>query len=127
MPLNTTTAHVVNLSLTKYIKSRISLTGSHIALFWINKTQSQINQWVRNRVIEINRLTKKENWFYIDNSNMTADIGTRKEAKVADVLENSTWLNGDNWEKHDKAQFPTKSFHDIRLSQKELRDIMTKL
>ena len=52
---------------------------------------------------------------------MTADIGTRKRAKVADVLENSTWMNGENWPKHDKAQFPTKSFHDIRLSQKELK------
>ena len=25
---------------------------------------------------------------------MTADIGTRRGAKISDVLENSTWING---------------------------------
>ena len=47
-----------------------------------------MKQWVRNRVIEINRLTKRENWYYVNSENMSADIGTRKGATLKDVSEN---------------------------------------
>ena len=48
-----------------------------------------MKQWVRNRGIEINRLANRENWFHIQSENMTADLGTRKGAKIAEVSENS--------------------------------------
>ena len=73
--LNATTGHIVYLSLQKYIKSRIRLTDSQIALFWVNNTQGELKQWVRNRVIGINRLTKREDWYYFESKNMTA-VGT---------------------------------------------------
>ena len=52
--LNTTTGHVVYLAIKDYIKNRISLIDSQIALFWISNCRSQMKQWVRNRLIEIN-------------------------------------------------------------------------
>ena len=75
--LNATTGHIAYLSLKKLIKNRVHLTDSQITLFWINNSKSQMKQWVRNRVIEINRLTNRENWYYVSSENMT-DIGTRK-------------------------------------------------
>ena len=55
--LNATTRHVVHSALRKFIKCCVHLTDSQIALYWINNTKSQMKQWIRNRVIEINRLT----------------------------------------------------------------------
>ena len=103
--LNAITGHIVYLSLEKYVKNRISLTDSQIVLFWINNRHSQLKQWVRNRVIEINRLTKRENWYYIESDNMTADLGTRRGAELSDISENSSWISGQSWSKTDRSLF----------------------
>ena len=97
--LNATTGHIVSSALKKYLKNRVKLTDSQIVMYWINNSQLQLKQWVRNRVIEIHRLTKRENWFYVESKNMTADLGTRKGAKISDVSENSRWVNGEDWAK----------------------------
>ena len=121
--LNATTGHIVNLSLKNFIKNRISLTDSQVALFWISNPEMQLKQWVRNRVIEINRLTDKTKWFYIESCNMTADIGTRAGAKIADVLDGSQWVNGQDWAKYEKKSFPIRSVGDIRLSKEEAKGL----
>ena len=118
--LNATTGHVTYVALRNYIKSRVHLTDSQIVLFWLNNTKSHVKQWVRNRVVEINRLTNKENWFYIESQNMTADLGTRKGVKIEDISENSSWLNGPEWAKKEE-QFPIKSSHEIKLSKEDVK------
>ena len=117
--LNATTGHIAKLSLKDQITSRISLTDSQVTLFWIMSTQSQLKQWVRNRVIEINRLTDKKDWYYIDSKNNMADIATRRGAKISDVSEGSVWVSGHDWAKLDRDQFPVKSANDIRMSQEQ--------
>ena len=104
------------MALREYIKTRIHLTDSQIALFWINNTTSQMKQWVRNRVIEINRLTSRENWFYIETANMMADLGTRKGAEIVDISANSSWCNGLDWAKTDIECFPIRSVNEIKLT-----------
>ena len=81
------------------------MTDSQITLFWINNNISQMKQWVRNRVIKINCLTNRENWYYVSSENMTADIGTRKGATMEDVSENSLWQNGHDWAILEKRTF----------------------
>ena len=120
--LNASTSHVVNLALDKYVKNRVSLTDSQIVLYWINNPQLQLKQWVRNRVIEINCLTQKENWFYVESRNMTADVGTRRGVKLSDILENSTWVKGENWAKYDRAQFPIKRFDELKLRKEDFEN-----
>ena len=95
--LNASTGHVVNLALGEFIKNSVSLTDSQIVLFWINNFKLQLKQWVRNRIVEIHRLTKPENWYYIDSKNNIADLGTKKGSKLSDVLDNSVWVNGHKW------------------------------
>ena len=93
MVLTATTGHIVSLSLAKYLKSRICLTDSQIALYWINNTTSPLKPWVRNRVIEVNRLSNPKNWYHIDSKNNTADIGTRRGVKFSDGSDESPWVN----------------------------------
>ena len=72
-------------------------------------------------MIEINWLKKRENWFYIGSGNMTADLGTRKGVKIADVSENSSWINGQEWAKTDRRDFPIKSYDEVRLSKDDIK------
>ena len=58
--MNATTGHVVKLSFGSYHKKCTKLTDSQVVLHWINDTDGVLKQWLRNRVIEINRLSNKK-------------------------------------------------------------------
>ena len=58
-----------------------------MVLHWLNNKKAHLKQWVRNRVIEINRLADCNLWRYIDSKNNIADIGIRKGIKLQDVAE----------------------------------------
>ena len=119
--LNASTGHVVKASLGDFIKNRISLTDSQIVLYWINNSKLQLKQWVRNRIIEINRLTDRENWYYIESKNNITDLGTKKGAKLSDVSVDSVWVNGPNWAKGDRNKFPIQSYNNLKLSKDEIK------
>ena len=125
--LNATTGHIVALSLLDLIKDRVCLIDSQVALFWILSTHSQLKQWVRNRVVEILRLTVKDYWYYIDSKNNMADIATRRGAKLLDVGDGSVWITGHDWAKLSKDQFPIKSAYDIKMSQDINQDFSVEL
>ena len=107
--LNAHKGEVVKRSFYQNHKKHFKLTDSQITLYWIHSNQKPLKQWVRNRVIEIRRFTKPDNWMFVQSKNMIADIGTRKGSKITDVDQNSTWINGFSWMRLDENQFPTKS------------------
>jgi len=74
--INTHTGEVVHRSFRKYWKEAVKLTDSQIVLHWINNNNRPLKQWVRNRVIEIQRFTKPLDWKYVQSADMIADIGT---------------------------------------------------
>ena len=125
--LNATTGHIVYLSLKDYIKDRISLIDNQIVLYWINNRRSELKSWVRNRVVEVTRLTNREKWFFIDTENNISDLGTRKGAKMTDVDQNSPWINGPEWAKGDVSEFPIKSVKEIKLSSDEIEHYKAEL
>ena len=96
-------------------------TDSQVALSWISNEQLRLKQWTRNRVIEINRLTDKNEWKYIESKNMMADFGTRRGAKLEDVLDESSWVCGFEWASLEREKFPVKSFQDIKLDSDDLQ------
>ena len=117
--LTASIGHVVYISLKEFIKKRIHLTDSQIALFQISNVKIPQKQWVRFRSIEINRLTDSSRWAFIDSENNMADIGTRKGAKIEDVCEGSVWMNGYSWASLPESEFPIKSVHEIKLSAQD--------
>ena len=54
--MNAAMGHVVKISFGKFHKGHTKLTDSQVALHWINTYKSELLLWVRNKVIEINRL-----------------------------------------------------------------------
>ena len=117
--LNASTGNVVKLSVGKYFKC-IKLTDSQIVLHWISNSTLTMKQWVRNRIIEINRLTAPDDWRYVKSSDMIADLGNRKGTSMEDVSESSLWINGYPWMRRDEKVFPTKSVKEIKLTGEEV-------
>ena len=125
--LNATTGHIIYLSLDQFITDRIHLVDNQIVLFWINNRKSELKQWPRNRVIEATRLSDRKAWFYVDSKNNPADLGTRKGAKISDISEGSVWMNGFDWMREERSEFPVKSVDDLKLSDDELKDYQAEL
>ena len=121
--LNATTGHVVKLALGDMHKKCWKLTDSQVALFWISCTRAALDVWVRNRVIEINRLANAELWSYVMSRDMCADLGTRKGARIEDVSPESEWICGREWMKGAEADFPLKTVGELVLEAAELSDI----
>ena len=81
-----------------------------------------LKMWVRNRVIEINRLTVLSSWRYVGRKDNIADLGTRKGAKVSDVMPDSSWIRGYPWMRQPEEHFPLKKYEEICLSDREKGD-----
>ena len=54
--LNAATRHILSLQMPSYHKKATKLTDSMVALHCIGSTHTVLKLWVRNRVVEINRL-----------------------------------------------------------------------
>ena len=117
--LNASTGHVVRKSLAKWHKKCINLTDSQVVLHWLNCTKLALKKWVRNRVVEILRLTMLIDWRYVRSEDNVTDIGTRKGAKISDVGPDSPWARGFRWMSDDESEFPLKTVDDIILSNKD--------
>ena len=114
--------HIVKLSLGDRIKRTWKITDSQVALFWINCTRSVLKLWVRNRVVEVNRLTDIKSWRYVEGKDNPADIGTRRGATIADVSPGSIWDRGHDWMSKAEEEFPLKTVSELVLSAAELQE-----
>ena len=82
-----------------------------------------LKQWLRNKDVEINRLTDRNSWKYVLSKDMIANLGMRKGAKMADISEGSTWVNGLPWMHLEKSSFPVLSVQEIKLSKNDVEFI----
>ena len=119
---NAYTGEVVKRSFKKLHKQAIKFTDSQVTLFWISNDEKPLKQCTRNRVIEIQRFTNKEQWMYFESEDMIADIGTRKGVLLADVNQDSTWVNGYLWMKLGSSHFPMLSVNEIKLNEEERKE-----
>ena len=121
--LNAATGHVVKMSFGKFHKGHIKLTDSQVALYWISTFKAELLLWVRNRVIEINRLAPMVFWRYVRSKDNIADMGTRKGSTIEDIGPESEWINGKPWMKLPVEEFPLLTVEEIKLSATELDDL----
>ena len=97
------------------------LTDSQVTLHWINSSRSALKLWVRNRVVEINRLADARLWRYVESKDMCADLGTRKGAGSVDVQPDSEWICGRNWMRGSETNFQMKTVADLALDAAALQ------
>ena len=119
--LNTHTGEVVKQALQSKHDGWTKLTDSQIVLHWIHNDEIKLKPFVHNRVVEIQRFTNPNDWFYVQTDQMLADIATRRGASLQDVNSQSRWINGDDWMK--QKDLPIKSVRDIILNLTEINEI----
>ena len=119
--VNSHTGEVVKRSFRHLHKCRVKLTDSQVVIYWIN--DKPVNQWVRNRVVEIQRFSKPEEWKYVQACDMIADLGTRPVKDLRLVSQESEWINGYSWIKRKQSDFPTKSIKEIKLTQNDIIEL----
>ena len=120
--MNAATGFVVQKALGSYHKGSIKISDSMVALHWIASTVRRLKQFIRTLVIETNRLCDVSLWRYVESSNMPADLGTRKGATIADVDQNSNWINGLPWMRDAEEDFPTLTVEELTLNQQDLAE-----
>ena len=114
--MNAATGHTVKKALGNFHKRSIKFSDSLVALHWISNERTSLKTWVRNRVIEINRLCNIDDWKHVKSGDMIADLGTRQTAKLSDIMEDGLWTNGYPWMSQPECNFPAKSIQDIKLT-----------
>ena len=119
--LNTHSGKIVQRAFGDHHDKHLKFSDSQIVLFWIKNSDKPLNQWVRNRVIDIRRFTDAQDWYYVDSSNMIADLGTRRNAlSIDDVGPNSTWINGFHWMTLHVDDMPIKSMSRLQLTNEQI-------
>ena len=114
--LNTYTGEIARRSFKKYHKNAIKLTDNTACLFWITNDEKPLDQWIRNRVIEVLRFTSVSQWFYVNSEDNLAYIGTRRGVSIKDVDASSKWFNGLPWMQLDYSEFPIMNPDEVRLN-----------
>ena len=67
-------------------------------LCWITSEQLRLNEFHRNRVVQVRRGVELENIYHVKTDLLVADVGTRPDkVKVEDVMTGSRWHNGEDW------------------------------
>ena len=117
--LNASTAFVVQKSLAKWYKKSVYICDSQVALHWIHCTKLALKMWVRNRVVEVTRLSNLSDWRYVKREDNVSDLGTRKGAKLSDVGPESAWSRGLPWMSCDESEFPLETIEELTLSNNE--------
>ena len=114
--LSYTTRMVLGNQVTDYIH----VIDSSIVLFWIMADSRPLQVAVRNRVIEIRRLTDLQKWYHVESENNIADIGTRY-AEIKDVDKDSEWQKGKLWMSESFNQMPIRTSTEITMNAEERR------
>lgn len=92
------------------LKKEVEIKGSRMwldsktALWWINN-RGEWKQFVRQRVNEILRITRKEDWAHCPGEQNPADVGSRGEL-ASRLKENKLWWRGPAWLSGPKEEWP---------------------
>lgn len=112
--VNAHTGEVVRRALTKHQKRRMMFSDSQVALHWFTNDSRVLKQWVRNRCIEVRRLSDLTSWRFVRSEHNIADIGTRRCVSMEVISSDSTWINGFEWMKEDRASFPCMTVEELK-------------
>ena len=74
-----------------------------------------------NRQAECLGYTKIPQWFHIRSEDNIADLGTKMNARVEDINEDSNWQNGHPWMRRPREEWPiTQKVSDAEVPKEAL-------
>jgi hypothetical protein len=121
-------ASVITAKLMRYVQRELSLpdeghsywTDSMVALAWIKSNPNKWKQWVGNRVMYIQELSKPEMWHYCPTKENPADLPSRGMTFM-DFNSSILWKHGPEWLKKDESFWPIqpKSYEEDSILANE--------
>ena len=75
----------------------VHVIDSMCTLATLRKETAALRPWMGHRVEEILDTTSVDQWVHAKSEDNIADLGTRMNATVADISEDSEWQNGSRW------------------------------
>ena len=91
---------IVRTALKGWKYDYLQASDSTIALCWVTSEQLRLNEFHRNRVVQIRRGVELNKMYHVKTDLLVADIGTRPEkVRVEDVKPGSRWQSGECWMK----------------------------
>ena len=99
-------------------------TDSKTVLSWINN-KGEWKQFVRHRVNEILKITRKSDWGYYKSEENPADIGSRG-VRAFELSEAKLWWNGPEWlESKDKWPKKPENLETVEIHKKEKKSVVS--
>ncbi|XP_018374531.1 PREDICTED: uncharacterized protein LOC108768562 [Trachymyrmex cornetzi] len=95
----------VTQALTCRISQHYLWTDSEIVLAWIQGEPSRWQTFVRNRVVEIQKLTNPQDWAHVSSENNPADFISRG-LLPEQLIKATLWWEGPPWLKETSHQWP---------------------
>ncbi|XP_068697369.1 uncharacterized protein [Montipora foliosa] len=90
---------------------------SKTALWWI-ANNGEWKQFVRHRVNEILKVTKKDEWGYCPSEENPADIGSKGE-RASRLIERDLWWRGPSWLSRPENEWPNSEVSETAQSNEE--------
>ena len=73
---NRYTGETVRRAFQDNLKENVKFNDNQVTLYWKNNQEKPLKKWVRNRVVEINRLTKLKDRMFLRSEDMIPNIDT---------------------------------------------------
>ena len=84
-------------------------TDSAIAFSWVQHSDLEYKKFVQGKVVEIRKKTELKQWKHVPGKENIADLPTRG-CLPDELAENQQWLEGPDWLKKPKDEWPLKSW-----------------
>ena len=93
---------------------------SECLLATLRKETCALREFMGNRIAEILSSTKVQQWFHTRSKLNIADLGTRCNATLKDIDENSEWQNGSEWMYLPPEEWPLSQETAAEVPEEEL-------
>jgi hypothetical protein len=82
-------------------------TDSTICLSWIRSPKEKLPVYIKNRVNKIRSLTTVTSWDHVPSDQNPADIPSRGQISVQNLMESSLWKHGPSWIESNSEYWPS--------------------
>ena len=88
-------------------KNVIHILDSKCTMATLYKDTMALREYMGNRVSEILETTDPDQWHHVNSKENISDLGTRSNATVQDICEESKWQKGPSWMRLERNEWPT--------------------
>lgn len=102
----------------------IHIVDSTCTLAILQNTTSPLKEYMGNRASEVHSISDVRRFFHIRSKQNIADLGTRTDATIADISEDSDWQRGTEWMRRPRAEWPvTQDATGVVIPKEEVRKV----